>query len=66
MDKSQANHLKAYGAAFQSLKNENTIQWLLNYRGGSFIMPATEANESCSKSAGVSYREKMTKPLKLS
>ena len=58
MDKSQANHLKAYGVAFQSLKAENTVQWLLNYRGGSFIMPATEVNESLLKNTGVSYEKK--------
>jgi hypothetical protein len=55
MDMSQANHLKAYGVAFQSLKAENTVQWLLNYRGGAFLMPANEANESLLKTAGVSY-----------
>jgi hypothetical protein len=37
MDDSQHNHLKAYGIAFQSLSIGNTIDWLLNYRGGSFL-----------------------------
>jgi len=39
MDESQNNHLKAYGIAFWTLENEVVIEWLLNYRGGSFLMP---------------------------
>lgn len=53
MDGSQTNHLKAYGVAFQSLKAENTVQWLLNYRGGSFLLSETEGNEALIKTAGV-------------
>jgi len=37
MDTKQANHLKAYGIAFWVLKSENEVDWLLNYRGGSFM-----------------------------
>ena len=57
MDMSQANHLKAYGVAFQSLKANNTVQWLLNYRGGSFLIPYTEANEALLKTAMVTYEK---------
>ena len=39
MDDSQSNHLKAYGMAFWLLEQEVEIEWLLNYRGGSFLMP---------------------------
>lgn len=39
MDDSQSNHLKAYGIAFWALENEVSIDWLLNYRGGSFLLP---------------------------
>ena len=39
MDDSQSNHLKAYGLAFWLLEQEVEIEWLLNYRGGSFLMP---------------------------
>ena len=39
MDDSQANHLKAYGLAFWLLEQEVEIEWLLNYRGGSFMLP---------------------------
>lgn len=53
MDASQVNHLKAYGIAFQSLKGENTVQWLLNYRGGSFLLPETDANMALLKGTDV-------------
>jgi hypothetical protein len=39
MDESQRNHLKAYGVTFQALKNGQKAEWLLNYRGGSFLLP---------------------------
>ncbi|MEN9446549.1 MAG: hypothetical protein RL728_1061, partial [Bacteroidota bacterium] len=39
MDQSQTNHLKAYGIAYWLLDNKLTIEWLLNYRGGSFMCP---------------------------
>jgi hypothetical protein len=38
MDKSQVNHLKAYGIAFWVLQNDIEVEWLLNYRGGSFLI----------------------------
>jgi hypothetical protein len=37
MDASQTNHLKAYGVIFNHLVDGETGQWLLNYRGGSFL-----------------------------
>ena len=37
MDNAQNNHLKAYGIAFWVLKQGVEIQWLLNYRGGSYL-----------------------------
>ncbi len=45
MDESQSDHLKAYGIAYWSLQKEITIEWLLNYRGGSFLMPHIRALE---------------------
>ena len=39
MDDSQSNHLKAYGISYYLLENEIVIEWLLNYRGGSFLVP---------------------------
>lgn len=38
MDESQKNHLKAYGIAFWVLENTIDVEWLLNYRGGSFMI----------------------------
>lgn len=37
MDKTQSNHLKAYGIAYWILQNNIEVEWLLNYRGGSFL-----------------------------
>jgi hypothetical protein len=37
MDASQTNHLKAYGVIFNHLTEGETGQWLLNFRGGSFL-----------------------------
>lgn len=39
MDEQQTNHLKAYGIAFMTLENGQTLEWLLNYNGGSFLIP---------------------------
>ena len=40
MDMEQTDHLKAYGLAFWVLEKNNNIDWILNYRGGSFILDA--------------------------
>jgi len=56
MDEStQKNHLKAYGIAFWMLENESTVDWLLNYRGGSFMCPYLKEFESECIIRGVSY-----------
>jgi hypothetical protein len=39
MDGRQTDHLKAYGVAFWLLQQEHRVDWLLNYRGGSFLVP---------------------------
>ena len=36
MDQSQNDHLKAYGIAYFTLTKNTNVEWLLNYRGGSF------------------------------
>ncbi|MBT5312842.1 MAG: asparagine synthetase B, partial [Candidatus Marinimicrobia bacterium] len=38
MDETQTDHLKAYGVAFWVLERDIDIEWLLNYRGGSFLI----------------------------
>lgn len=43
MDGSQKNHLKAYGAAYFILKLGSHVDWLLNYRGGSFLVDYSDA-----------------------
>lgn len=55
MDNSQKNHLKSYGIAFWTLSNDLEIQWLLNYRGGSFLLPSIKSIESECVVRGVSY-----------
>jgi hypothetical protein len=55
MDEDQKNHLKAYGITYWALKNGLETDWLLNYRGGSFLMKYTQSMESECKIRGVSY-----------
>ncbi len=55
MDESQTNHLKAYGIAYWTLENNVTIEWLLNYRGGSFLMPHLKSLEEELIIRGVRY-----------
>lgn len=42
MDVNQSNHLKAYGLIYNQIKNGGEAQWLLNYRGGSFLAPQND------------------------
>lgn len=55
MDETQKNHLKAYGIAYWALKGELEIQWLLNYRGGSFLIPNAKPVTNECLIRGVSY-----------
>jgi hypothetical protein len=41
MDDAQQNHLKAYGLTYGALKDKLAGEWLLNYRGGAFLLPDT-------------------------
>jgi hypothetical protein len=45
MDLSQTNHLKAYGLAYNLLVAGVQVEWLLNYRGGSFLARLGSAAE---------------------
>lgn len=54
MDKSQKNHLKAYGITYWCLKHEVEVDWLLNYRGGSFMCAYSKAIDDECKVRGVS------------
>ena len=55
MDETQHDHLKSYGIAFWVLKNGEEVDWLLNYRGGSFMLKYSQKAESECKIRGVSY-----------
>lgn len=51
----QKNHLKAYGITYWSLDKQYKVSWLLNYRGGSFLLPdAPEIRKEC-QIRGVSF-----------
>ncbi len=51
----QQNHLKAYGIAYWAIDKQYKTSWLLNYRGGSFLMPdASEIRKEC-QIRGVSF-----------
>ncbi len=51
----QVNHLKAYGITYYALQNNLKVQWLLNYRGGSFLISDTDALRRECKIRGVSF-----------
>lgn len=53
MDEAQTNHLKAYGVIFNHLEDGQTAQWLLNYRGGSFMAVYTTELERVARIRGV-------------
>lgn len=54
-DVSQKNHLKAYGITYWCLDKQYKASWLLNYRGGSFLLPdAPEIRREC-QIRGVSF-----------
>lgn len=55
MDATQTNHLKAYGLAYWVLEREVVIEWLLNYRGGSFMMPHAKQIEEELLIRGIRY-----------
>ena len=51
----QKNHLKAYGIAYWGIDKQYKVSWLLNYRGGSFLLPdAPEIRKEC-QIRGVSF-----------
>jgi hypothetical protein len=55
MDTRQTNHLKAYGIAYWVLNQGQEIEWLLNYRGGSFMARWSQKVENELVIRGVSY-----------
>nr|WP_211330594.1 asparagine synthetase B [Lacinutrix venerupis] len=51
----QENHLKAYGITYWTLAKSIKVKWLLNYRGGSFLLPDTDEIQKECKIRGVSF-----------
>lgn len=56
MDIQQNNHLKAYGVAYEILEKEVTVEWLLNYRGGSFLCTDLKSIRQTCQLRGVSFQ----------
>jgi hypothetical protein len=54
MDDRQADHLKAYGVVFRALERGERGEWLLNHRGGAFLLPGSAAAARDATLAGVS------------
>jgi hypothetical protein len=55
MDDSQKDHLKSYGIAYWTLQRDVEVKWLLNYRGGSFLMQHHPEIENECVVRGVSF-----------
>jgi hypothetical protein len=53
MDRTQADHLRAYGLAYWSLQQGWDVEWLLNYRHGSFLLKDREALGEKARLLGV-------------
>ncbi|GAA4358032.1 hypothetical protein GCM10023185_23210 [Hymenobacter saemangeumensis] len=56
MDNTQKEHLKAYGLAFWLLQREVPVDWLLNYRGGSFAFETVSGAENELAVRGITYQ----------
>ena len=55
MDDAQADHLRAYGAVYVALDRGLDVDWLLNVRGGSFVVPAEADLQTELRARGVSF-----------
>ena len=55
MDEKQSNHLKAYGITYWVLEQGIEVKWLLNYRGGSFLIQHQQAIANECLVRGVSF-----------
>jgi hypothetical protein len=51
----QKEHLKAYGITYWVLEKQLKVKWLLNYRGGSFLLPDSESIQKECQIRGVSF-----------
>ena len=55
MDLKQTDHIKAYGVAFWVLQHSGSVDWLLNYRGGSFMLDFSDVVARECRVRGVSF-----------
>lgn len=54
-EEEQRDHLKSYGIAYWSLEKGSEVQWLLNYRGGSFMIPTFDGLQNECTIRGITY-----------
>lgn len=57
MDESQKDHLKAYGLTYWVLEHNKEAEWLLNYKGGAFMIDAYDAFEKECLLRGISFEK---------
>ena len=57
MDLKQTDHLKSYGIAYWILEKNVNVEWLLNYRGGSFLFPHSSSFENECRLRGIFYKQ---------
>lgn len=57
MDEAQTDHLKSYGVAYWVLTYDVQVEWLLNYRGGSFMFKYNPVFEQEMQIRGVRYEK---------
>ena len=55
MDDSQTDHLKAYGVAYHAVELGMTVDWLLNFRGGSFLLDENRSIVEYALTRGVAF-----------
>lgn len=55
MDEAQNDHLKAYGITFYTLAQGVNVEWLLNYRGGSFLVDDLDFIQTECRIRGISF-----------
>ena len=63
MDLKQADHLKAYGLAYWVLTTGDRVEWLLNYRGGCFLLNETTSIVKEANIRGVTFLASLSNAL---
>ena len=57
MDETQHQHLKAYGLVYHALTKGVKVKWLLNYRGGAFLMPSLDELKNEATVKDITFEE---------